>query len=100
MKEIRYDKDWEIIVDADFILDTEAIEKANKRKKKHKIRYAKIVEYPIKQICSFIRDYNVVVIDGKYYTTEYNDLIPFIEERFQVTLDRKILTEKKYKKYF
>ena len=78
----------------------ESIEKANKRKKKHKIRYTKIVEYPIKQICSFIRDYNVVVIDGKYYTTEYNDLIPFIEERFQVTLDRKILTEQNIKNIF
>ena len=49
------------------------------------------------KIYSFIRDYNVVVIDGKYYTTEYNDLIPFIEERFQVTLDRKILTEQNIK---
>ncbi|MDD6249472.1 MAG: hypothetical protein PUA88_00310, partial [Bacillales bacterium] len=53
-----------------------------------------------KQICSFIRDYNVVAIDGKYYTTEYNDLIPFIEERFQVTLDRKILTEQNIKNIF
>ena len=52
------------------------------------------------KICSFIRDYNVVVIDGKYYTTEYNDLIPFIEERFQVTLDRKILTEQNIKNIF
>ena len=56
--------------------------------------------YPIKQICSFIRDYNVLVIDSKYYTTEYNDLIPFIEERFQVTLDRKILTEQNIKNIF
>ena len=44
--------------------------------------------------------YNVVVIDSKYYTTEYNDLIPFIEERFQVTLDRKILTEQNIKNIF
>ena len=48
----------------------------------------------------FNRDYNVLVIDGKYYTTEYNDLIPFIEERFQVTLDRKILTEQNIKNIF
>ena len=58
------------------------------------------IYYPIRQICSFIRDYNVIVIDGKYYTTEYNDLIPFIEERFQVTLDRKILTEQNIKNIF
>lgn len=76
------------------------IEKANKRKKKHKIRYQKIVEYPIKQICSFIRNFNALDIDGTYYTTEYNDLIPFIEERFSITLDRKILTEKNIKNIF
>lgn len=78
----------------------DAIEKANKRKKKHKIRYRKIVEYPIKQICSFIRDYNVLVIDGNYYTTQYNDLIPFIEERFSICLDRKILSENNIKNIF
>ena len=70
------------------------IEKANKRKKVYKIRYQKIVEYPIKQICTFIRDYNVLCVNNElYYTTKYNDLIPFLEERFSIHLDRKILTE-------
>ena len=78
----------------------EEIQKANKRKRKHKIQYKKIVEYPIKQICSFIRDYNVLVIKDEYYTTEYNELIPFIEERFSITLDRRILTEQNVKNIF
>ena len=78
----------------------ESIEKANKRKKKHKINYKKIVEYPITQICDFIRNYNVLVIDDNYYTTEYNDLIPFIEERFSIPLDRKILTKQNIKNIF
>lgn len=76
------------------------IEQLNKRKKKHKIRYKKMVEYPIKQICSFIRDYNVLVIDDKYYVSKYNDLIPFIEERFSITLDRKILNIQNIKNIF
>lgn len=77
------------------------IEKANKRKKVHKIRYQKIVEYPIKQICTFIRDYNVLCVnDELYYTTKYNDLIPFLEERFSIHLDRKILTENDVKNIF
>ena len=58
------------------------------------------MEYPIKQICSFIRDYNVLVIKDEYYTTEYNELIPFIEERFSITLDRRILTEQNVKNIF
>ena len=78
----------------------ESIEKANKRKKKHKINYKKIVEYPITQICDFIRNYNVLVVDDNYYTTEYNDLIPFIEERFSIPLDRKILTKQNIKNIF
>ena len=77
------------------------IEKANKRKRTHKIRYQKVVEYPVKQICAFIRDYNVLCInDEMYYTTKYNDLIPFIEERFSIHLDRKILTENDVKNIF
>lgn len=78
----------------------EEIQKANKRKRKHKIQYKKIVEYPIKQICSFIRNYNVTVVNGEYYVTEYNELIPFIEERFSVSLDRHILTEQNIKNIF
>lgn len=79
----------------------DAIEKANKRKKAHPIRYKKIVEYPIKQICAFIRDYNVLCVDDDlFYVTKYNDFIPFIEERFSVNLDRKILTEEDIKNIF
>ncbi len=79
----------------------EEIEKANKRKRVHKIRYQKIVEYPVKQICSFIRDYNALCVnEDTYYTTKYNDLIPFLEERFSIHLDRKILTEKDVKNIF
>lgn len=78
-----------------------AIEKANKRKKEHKIRYKKIVEYPITQICSFIRNFNTLVVnDNFYYPTKYNDLIPFIEERFSIVLDKKILTQKDIKNIF
>lgn len=79
----------------------EAIQKANKKKRKHKIKYRKVVEYPVRQICSFIRDYNVMSIGGDlYYPTKYNDLIPFIEERFSVILDRKILTAAEIKNIF
>ncbi len=77
------------------------IQKANKRKKAHPIHYKKIVEYPIKQICAFIRDYNVLCVnDDLYYVTKYNDLIPFIEERFSINLDRKILTDEDIKNIF
>lgn len=77
------------------------IQKANKRKKAHPIHYKKIVEYPIKQICAFIRDYNVLCVnDDLYYVTKYNDLIPFIEERFSINLDRKILTGEDIKNIF
>lgn len=78
-----------------------AIEKANKRKSVHKIHYKKIVEYPIKQICSFIRDYNALIInENLFYHTKFNDLIPFIEERFSITLDKRILTQQDIKKNF
>ena len=43
---------------------------------------------------------NVLVIKDEYYTTEYNELIPFIEERFSITLDRRILTEQNVKNIF
>jgi hypothetical protein len=29
-----------------------------------------------------------------YYTLEYHDFIPFIEERYSICLDKKILTSK------
>ena len=78
-----------------------AIIEANKTKKKHKIRYQKVVEYPINQICSFIRSfYALVVDDSYYYPVKYNDLIPFIEERFSIILDRRILTKQDVKKIF
>ncbi len=77
------------------------IEKANKRKRVHKIRYQKIVEYPVTQICAFIRDYNALCVnEDMYYTTKYNDLIPFLEERFSINLDRKILTKDDIKNIF
>lgn len=79
----------------------EAIETANKRKKVHKIRYRKIVEYPVTQICNFIRNYNVLCVNNDlFYTTKYNDLIPFLEERFSIHLDRKILTADDIKNIF
>lgn len=78
-----------------------AIIEANKTKKKHKIRYQKVVEYPINQICSFIRGFYALVVDGScYYPVKYNDLIPFIEERFSIILDRRILTKQDVKKIF
>ena len=77
-----------------------AIIEANTRKRKHKIQYKKVVEYPITQICSFIREYNVAEIDGIYYTEKYNELIPFIEERFNVKLDRNMLTRENIKNIF
>ena len=77
------------------------IEKANKRKRVHKIRYQKIVEYPIKQICDFIRNYNVLCVnDDLYYPTKYNDLIPFIEERFSINLDRRFLYSNEIRNIF
>ncbi len=79
----------------------EAIESANKRKKVHKINYRKTVEYPVTQICTFIRDYNVLCVnEDLFYTTKYNDLIPFLEERFSIHLDRKILTSDDIKNIF
>ena len=78
-----------------------AIIEANKSKKKHKIRYQKVVEYPINQICSFIRGFYALVVDDcYYYPVKYNDLIPFIEEKFSIVLDRRILTKQDVKKIF
>ncbi len=70
------------------------IENANKRKRVHKIRYKKIVEYPITQICDFIRNYNLLAVDDYFFVTKYSDFIPFINERFSINLDRNILYKK------
>ncbi len=69
-----------------------AIEEANKRKKKHKISYQKRLEYPIKQISSFIQNFEAVQVDEKFHLVKYIELIPFIEERFSISLDRWVLT--------
>ena len=76
------------------------VEKANKRKKKHKIRLEKINEIPMKQIVNFIRSYQAVMLNDKYFVTKYNDLIPTIEKLTELKLDKHCLTENEIKKFF
>lgn len=77
-----------------------AIEEANKRKKKHKIHYNKIVEYPLKQIVDFIREFNAIKNNGNYYPLRRHPLMEFVEERYAVKLDKIILTNSDIKRIF
>ena len=65
-----------------------AIEQANKKKKKNKIRLEKVGEIPMKRLVDFIREFQVTKIDGKYFVCKYHELIPVIEKITSLKLDR------------
>ena len=76
------------------------VEQANKRKKKNKIRLEKVGEIPMKQLVSFIREYKVMKIDGKYFVCKYHELIPLIEKLTSLKLDKHRLNESDLNKFF
>lgn len=76
------------------------IEKANKRKRVHKIRIEKYGETPISQIVDFMRSYDCVEINGKYFLSEYHNLLPLFEKKYNLCLDKHIMDEKDIKKVF
>lgn len=76
------------------------IEAANRKKRKHKIQYNKIVEYPVSQIVDFIRSFNAIKIEDKYYPTKAPSLIEFVEEKYAVKLNKAVLTTSDIKKIF
>lgn len=76
------------------------IEKANRKKHTHKINMNKIGELPIKQIVDFMRSYECIEINNKYFVSEYHDLIPLFEEKYDLVLDKHILESKDIKKIF
>ncbi len=77
-----------------------ALEKANKRKRVHKIKYRKYYELTIKQIINFIRNYQVLKIGNNYYVQKYIDTIPYIEKKYGIILDKHILSMEQIKKIF
>lgn len=77
-----------------------AIEQANKRKRKHKIRIEKIGEIPMKQLVSFIKEYKAININGKYFVCKYHELIPTIEKLTSLKLDKHRLDESDLNKFF
>ncbi len=77
-----------------------AIEKANKKKRVHKIKYRKYYELTIHQIVNFIRNYQVLKIGNNYYVQKYIDTLPYIEKKYGVILDKHILTIENIKKIF
>lgn len=64
------------------------IEKANKKKKKHKIRIEKWGEQPMKKIVNFMRTFNAQEINNSYYIGFYNPLIALFEEKYKLILDK------------
>ncbi len=76
------------------------IEKANKKKRVHKIKYRKYYELTIKQIVNFIRNYQVLKIGDNYYVQKYIDILPYIEKKYGLILDKHILTIDNIKKIF
>ena len=77
-----------------------ALEKANKKKRVHKIKYRKYYELTVKQIVNFIRNYQVLKIGDNYYVQKYIDTIPYIEKKYGIILDKHILTIDNIKKIF
>lgn len=77
-----------------------AIEEANKKKKTHKIEINEIKEMPMKQIVNFIRSYQAVKINDKFFVVEYLDLIPNIEKITDLKLDKQCLLEANIKNFF
>ncbi len=76
------------------------VEKANKRKRKHKIRLEKVGEIPMKQLVSFIREYQATLIDGKYFVNKFHPLMPTIEKLTDLHLDKHRLSDADIKKFF
>lgn len=77
-----------------------AIEIANKRKRKHKIRIEKMGELPMKRIVSFLREFNAQKINNSYYVGVYNQDFPLFESKYNLILDKHRLSESDIKKIF
>lgn len=66
----------------------EAIEKANKKKRVHKIRIEKVGELPMSQIVSFMRNFNAQLINDSYYVGYYDKNIHLFEDKYNLLLDK------------
>ncbi len=77
-----------------------AVEKANRRKRKHKIRLEKVGEIPMRQLVGFIREYQAMRIDGKYFVCKYHELMPAIEKMTSLKVDKHRLSESDLNKFF
>lgn len=65
-----------------------AIETANKKKRKHKIRIEKVGELPMPKIVSFMRNFNAQLINGSYYVGYYDANIHLFERKYNLVLDK------------
>ncbi len=78
----------------------QAIQEANKKKTKHKIRIEKVGELPMKKIVNFMRTYNAQKINDSYYVGFYNSDIHLFEKKYSLILDKHRLSETDIKKIF
>lgn len=78
----------------------ENIEKANQKKKKHKIRIEKVGELPMKRIVEFMRSFNAQKINDSYYVGYYNPDIALFEKKYNLILDRHRHSKNDIKKIF
>lgn len=77
-----------------------AIDLANKRKTKHKIRIEKVGELPMKRIVNFLRTYNAQKVNDSYFIGYYNPDIELFENKYNLILDRHRLSYNDIKKIF
>ena len=77
-----------------------AIEEANKRKRKHKIRIEKAGELPMNRIVNFMRSFNAQKINDSYYIGYYNPDIKLFESKYNLILDKHRQSENDIKKIF
>lgn len=78
----------------------EEINKANKRKRTHKIRLEKIGEIPMPQLVAFIREYQGYHFEDRYLVTKRINLMDNIERLTGLNINKHYITETKYKKFF
>lgn len=79
----------------------QAIDEANKRKKKYKINIPKYEEKPMGQIVDFIRQFTASYEEGEYYKfNKYIPIMSYIEEIIGFKLDVHRQDDKRVKKIF
>lgn len=76
------------------------IEKANKRKRVHKITIPEEKELPIKQIVGFIREFTAIELDDSYFISKYNENLPRFEKVYDLFLDKHRMSIYDIKKIF